>query len=172
MEFRKATKKDLDRVMQIILDARTRIGKLGIDQWQYGYPTRDIVKEDMALERYFVGEENGEILSVFAMIDDGEPTYDTIYDGSWLTGDEDAYVAVHRIAVAGHALGKGVASESLRFVAATAIARGFVSIRIDTHEGNIPMRRMLEKNGFVHCGTIYLTDGEMRVAYEKQLEER
>ena len=31
---------------------------------------------------------------------------------------------------------------------------------------------VLEKNGFVHCGTIYLTDGEMRVAYEKQLEER
>lgn len=170
MEFRKATKKDLDRVMQIIFDARTRIGKLGIDQWQYGYPTRDIVTEDIALARYYVGEEDGEILSVFAMIDDGEPTYDNIYDGSWLTGDEDKYMAVHRIAVAGNALGRGVASEALRFVAATAISRGFGSIRIDTHEGNVPMRGMLEKNGFVHCGTIYLTDGEKRVAYEKKLE--
>lgn len=171
MDFRKATKKDLDRVMQIIFDARTRIGKLGIDQWQYGYPTRDIVKEDIELERYYVGEEGSEILSVFAVIDDGEPTYETIYEGAWLTGDEDKYVAVHRIAVAGNTLKRGVASETLRFVAANAIARGFVSIRIDTHEGNIPMRGMLEKNGFVHCGTIYLTDGEKRVAYEKKFEE-
>ncbi len=169
MEFRKATKKDLDRVMQILSDARARIGKLGIDQWQYGYPTRDIVKEDIELEHYYVGEEDGNILSVFAMIDDGEPTYDVIYDGTWLTGDE-AYVAVHRIAVAGDALKRGVASETLAFVAATAMMRGFASIRIDTHEGNIPMRHMLEKNGFVHCGTIYLADGEKRVAYEKKFE--
>ncbi len=169
MEFRKANKKDLDRVMQIISDARTRIGKLGIDQWQYGYPTRDIVKEDMVLERFYVGEEEGEILSVFVIVDDGEPTYETIYEGSWLTGDEDKYIAVHRIAVSGNAVRRGIASETFRFVAAQAISRGFSSIRIDTHEGNIPMRRMLEKNGFVHCGTIYLLDGEKRVAYEKKL---
>lgn len=172
MKFRKATKKDLDRVMQILSDARARIGKLGIDQWQYGYPTRDIVKEDIELERYYVGEEEGNILSIFAMIDDGEPTYDVIYDGSWLTGDEDPYVAVHRIAVASDALKRGVASETLRYVAATALSSGFVSIRIDTHEGNIPMRRMLEKNGFVYCGVIYLTDGEKRVGYEKKFEDR
>lgn len=171
MEFRKANKKDLDRVMQIISDARARIGKLGIDQWQYGYPTRDIVKEDMALERFYVGEEEGEILSVFVIVDDGEPTYETIYEGSWLTGDEDKYVAVHRIAVSGHAVRRGIASETFRFVAAQAISRGFSGIRIDTHEGNIPMRRMLEKNGFIHCGTIYLLDGEKRVAYEKKLED-
>ena len=171
MEFRKATKKDLDKVMQIILDARTRIGKLGIDQWQYGYPTRDIVKEDIALERYYVGEEDGSILSVFAMIDDGEPTYDVIHDGTWLTADDEKYMAVHRIAVAGDSLKRGIASETLKFVAAQGISRGYASIRIDTHEGNIPMRRMLEKNGFVHCGTIYLTDGEMRVEYENKFEE-
>jgi hypothetical protein len=31
------------------------------------------------------------------------------------------------------------------------------------------MRRMLEKNGFVHCGTIYLENGDERVAYEKMI---
>jgi hypothetical protein len=29
------------------------------------------------------------------------------------------------------------------------------------------MRRMLEKNGFVYCGIIYLESGDERVAYEK-----
>ena len=40
-------------------------------------------------------------------------------------------------------------------------------VRVDTHEGNIPMRKMLEKNGFEYCGTIHLLDGQPRVAYEK-----
>ena len=85
MDFRKATKKDIDTIMQIISDARARIGKLGIDQWQYGYPTRDIVKEDIELERFYVGEEEGNILSVFVIVEDGEPTYEVIYNGEWLT---------------------------------------------------------------------------------------
>ena len=49
----------------------------------------------------------------------------------------------------------------------TARDLGMDSVRIDTHEGNVVMRRMLEKNGFVHCGTIYLMNGDARVAYEK-----
>ncbi len=170
MEFTKATKKDLDKVMQIIADARTRIGKLGIDQWQYGYPTRDIVREDIELERFYVGKEGGDILSVFVVIRDGEPTYDVIYNGEWLTGDSRNYVAVHRIAVSGDAVRRGIASQTLGFVASVAIKEGFDSIRIDTHEGNTPMRGMLERNGFVHCGTVYLTGGEKRVAYEKKFE--
>ena len=28
------------------------------------------------------------------------------------------------------------------------------------------MRGMLEKNGFTHCGTIFLESGDPRVAYE------
>ena len=46
---------------------------------------------------------------------------------------------------------------------------GKKSLRIDTHEGNVVMRKMLEKHSFVHCGTIYLENGDARVAYEKML---
>ena len=42
-----------------------------------------------------------------------------------------------------------------------------LSIRIDTHEDNKPMRRFLEKCGFKFCGIIYLEDGSKRLAYEK-----
>ena len=47
------------------------------------------------------------------------------------------------------------------------------SIRIDTHEGNLPMQRALEKSGFARCGTIFLKggaeDGDPRIAFEKLL---
>ena len=57
--------------------------------------------------------------------------------------------------------------------AALARERGMESIRIDTHAGNLPMQRALEKSGFSRCGTIYLKggaeDGDARIAFEKIL---
>ena len=43
------------------------------------------------------------------------------------------------------------------------------SIKVDTHEQNIPMQNLLKKNGFEYCGIIYLEDGGKRVAFEKTL---
>jgi len=43
-----------------------------------------------------------------------------------------------------------------------AIMAGIVyndNIRIDTHHDNKIMQRLLQENGFVHCGVIFLTDG-------------
>ena len=49
------------------------------------------------------------------------------------------------------------------------------SIKIDTHEDNKPMQRLLEKNWYVYCGIIYLDKepsiGEKRMAFEKVLEK-
>ena len=49
------------------------------------------------------------------------------------------------------------------------------NIKIDTHEDNKPMKRLLEKNWNVYCGIIYLDKepsiGEKRMAFEKVLEK-
>lgn len=168
MEIRIAEKKDIDQIMQIIADARESIGRLGIDQWQYGYPTRDLIKEDMTLSRGYVVEENGEILATFALINDGEPTYKKIYCGAWL--NDGKYIALHRIAISGKYRGRGIADKIIAFLSDYAEKYGFGSIKVDTHTGNLPMRKMLEKNGFEYCGTIHLHDGQVRVAYEKLVE--
>ena len=46
-------------------------------------------------------------------------------------------------------------------------------MRIDTHPGNAPMRRLLLKRGYAECGTVYIDHAEGatpdRVAYEKLL---
>ena len=50
---------------------------------------------------------------------------------------------------------------------------GMVSVRIDTHADNAPMRRAVEKGGFTFCGGITLTEGPEagapRIAFEKVL---
>ena len=163
----KTTKKDIDRVMVILGEARQSIGKLGIDQWQYGYPTRDIIKDDVVKGFSYVvrQEEDGEIFATFCLKEDEEPTYKEIYDGAWLNKGES--FALHRIAICNVLRGKGMADKIIEFIIQKCRDNHIPSVKVDTHKGNLPMRKMLERNGFVYCGIIHLTTGEERVAYEK-----
>lgn len=195
MNIRTTTPKDIDAVMTIIEEARTTIAALGIDQWQNGSPNRAMIEEDIALGRsYCVAsaaetaekglfcpvtadpstDGEGEVWGTFALIEDGEPTYGRIYDGQWLTPDQDgtghpAYLAIHRVAIAVSKRGSGISTAIVEYAAHKARSLGRRSLRIDTHEGNAVMRRMLTKHGFVHCGTIFLQNGDKRVAYERVL---
>ena len=175
MNIRATTPKDIDAVMAIIEEARRTIAALGIDQWQNGSPNRVMITEDVALGRgRIVTEDDGTIVGTFALIYTGEPTYNSIYDGAWQTADHDrdgsiAYMAIHRVAVSVSKRGSGVSTAMIRYAEEYARILGKISLRIDTHRGNVVMRRMLEKHGFTHCGVIYLQNGDERVAYEKVL---
>lgn len=99
---------------------------------------------------------------------DYEPDYDVLCDGAWLQNGN--YLAVHRVACKASFRGRGVGTALLTYAAAEAVKQGAVSLRIDTHEENIPMRSLLEKNGFRLCENLKLTrSNEWRVGYEKLL---
>ena len=170
MEIIKATASHAEAMLELFSEARATIAALGIDQWQNGYPSREVVEEDIALSRAYAVMDDGALCGTFVLIEDGEPTYDKIIEGHWPTGDDSQdYVAMHRVAISVRMRGKGISSAIIDYAAARARALGRASVRIDTHQGNVVMRRMLEKHGFVHCGVIYLASGESRVAYEKVL---
>ena len=80
---------------------------------------------------------------------------------------------VHRIAVKKQAKRAGYAAKMIEYEAELTRQAGYGSIRIDTHEGNIPMRTFLKKQGFEECGIIYLSNEgcaeNKRIAYEKIL---
>jgi GNAT superfamily N-acetyltransferase len=175
MNIRTTTPKDIDAVMTVIEEARTTIAALGINQWQNGSPNRVMITEDMALgQGRVVTDDEGAVIGTFALIYTGEPTYQTVYDGGWRTSDLDAdgsiaYIAIHRVAVSVAHRGSGISTAIIAYAEEFARILGKSSLRIDTHEGNVIMRRMLEKHGFVACGTIFLQNGDPRVAYEKIL---
>ena len=162
---------DLGAMMDLFSEARATIATLGIDQWQNGYPSEEIVVEDIRLSRSYAVKEGEALLGTFVLMEK-EPTYDKIYDGAWLTGERTAgYLAIHRVAVAVACRGKGVSTSILNYAEEEAKRRGLTSLRIDTHEGNKVMRRMLEKHGFSYCGVIHLENGDLRVAYERKVGE-
>ena len=171
MQIRKANSKDMEALLELFDEARGTIANLGIDQWQNGYPSREVVEEDLAKERSFVFDVEGAVRGTFVLIEDGEVLYDKIYDGHWKSGDDSSdYIAIHRVAVSVCMRGQGVSTAMISYAAKRALELGRSALRIDTHEGNVVMRRMLEKHGFEYCGIIYLANGDPRVAYEKILK--
>lgn len=167
MTIRKTTAADIDEIVPILEEARRTIAALGINQWQDGYPNRAAIEADLQRNCSYVLEKDGHVIGTFALITDGEPLYDMIENGHWRTGDDNRnYNAVHRVAIAVSSRGSGASTEMIGFARDLTRMAGKTSVRIDTHEGNRVMRRMLEKHGFVHCGTIYLANGDPRVAYE------
>ncbi len=172
MILRKAEISDTESICRIISDAQVQMARLGIDQWQNGYPDRTTIEEDI---RRGVGvilytkEDNCKIVAYCAAVYGEEPTYTRIDDGKWLTDSDSQYVVVHRLAVADQFKHRGIATYFMRLIEALAIERRCYSFRIDTHIHNRYMHALCARLGFTRCGTIYVGDGSPRVAYEKVL---
>ena len=169
MIIRPSEHSDIDALLALFDEARGTIAALGIDQWQNGYPDDSVIREDIDRERSRVVCIDGEICGTFALIVDGEPTYDEIFDGEWTDPAKDCYFALHRVAVSVKWRGRGVSSAIIGYAENEARRSQKSFLRIDTHRGNTIMRKMLEKHGFSHRGTIFLETGESRVAYEKKI---
>ena len=160
MYIRNAKTEELEIIMQIYADAREFQKKTGNPkQWEGGYPSVELVMEDMAGKHCMVCVEENEILGVFAFFMEEDPTYKVIYDGKWL--NDRKYGTIHRIASSGKKA--GVAAFCFRW----AMEQSNQNVRIDTHDDNVVMQHVLEKNGFVYCGEIITTDGTPRRAYQK-----
>ncbi len=169
MEFRKTKREDILGILRIIAQAQEYMKKEGIDQWQDGYPNEAVFEEDIEKGYSYVMVEDGRVIGTIAIIFDGEPTYDKIYEGAWKTVNEP-YAAVHRVAVDAECKGKGIAGAMIAETEKMCRERGVRSIKNDTHRDNQSMRRMQAKNGFEYCGIIYLENGDERIAFEKILK--
>ena len=168
-KFRKTEYADIPEVMRLIGQAQAYMKEAGIDQWQNGYPNEGAIAMDIAKGYSYVMEENKKIIGTMAVIFDGEPTYDHIYEGAWNT-TEEPYATVHRVAVDAECKGQGIAGSMIDEVVKMCQERGIRSIKNDTHRDNQSMQRMQAKNGFEYCGVIYLEDGAERIAFEKIVE--
>ena len=156
--IRLASLNDLDEILNVYDTARKFMRATGNPtQWNGGYPQREVLIKDIQLSQLFVLDVDGEIHAVFAFIKGEDVTYNYIENGNWLSNDE--YFAIHRVASAGKS--RGVLKICLDYCKSFS-----TNLRIDTHNDNKVMQHLLEKYGFIKCGTIYLENGDPRVAYE------
>ena len=167
MEFRKAVESDVNNIMNIIKQAQAYLKEQGINQWQDNYPNVETISNDIADKNSYVLLKDNNIVATAAVSFDGEKTYDSIYEGEWISNNE--YAVIHRIAVDSNYKGLGLSSQIIKNVEQVCLNKGVNSIKVDTHEENISMQKLLKKNKFDYCGIIYLEDRSKRIAFEKIL---
>ena len=162
--IRKSTPDDIDLILRMYDHSRSVMRADGnMAQW-VGYPTREDIEEDIRRGVSYIIEDSplpgrgarGE--ATFALVPGVEPTYAHIDHGRWVTPDRP-YSTLHRLAAMHGA--HGIADIVFRHI------KGLCDyLRVDTHHSNRPMHHILEKEGFVYCGIIYMPDGSPRDAYE------
>ena len=97
MEIRQAFPNEIGAIMTVIESARIALAEAGSSQWQGadGYPTEEIIFDDVLKGQAYVGIIDGQIVSYAAVVTDGEPAYEKIYDGDWKHHNK-RYVTFHR----------------------------------------------------------------------------
>lgn len=168
MVIRKAKLAELDEIMKIFDIARQYMREKGnMNQWINGYPSRELITEDIEAGHLFVcldtsnGDcvdgNDGKIHGVFAFILGDDPTYHVIEGGSWL--NDESYGTIHRMASDG--VISGLLEKTMPFCLSYTD-----NVRIDTHAYNEPMLNAVKRCGFKHCGVIYVADGSPREAFQ------
>lgn len=158
MNVRNATETDLEEIMNIYEIAQDFMIKNGNPtQWGKNYPDKPLVISDIKDNKCKVIYDEIGIHGVFALFDNIDPTYINIENGTWL--NDEPYLTIHRIASDGKV--HGVFESASNFCKQISN-----NIRIDTHHNNLIMQGLIEKNGFVKCGIIYVADGNARIAYQ------
>ena len=155
--IRPATLNDVDTLEKLYADAKLYLRSVGNNvQWTGEYPNRQSVIDDITNDRLYVCQYDDVIAGAFALCPGIEPTYNYI-EGAWKYDDE--YRTIHRV----------VSAHTHPRVGRACIdwcQSNFDNLRIDTHQCNKPMLRVIEQMGFVYSGIVYMADNTPRMAFE------
>ncbi|MBQ7919405.1 MAG: GNAT family N-acetyltransferase [Lachnospiraceae bacterium] len=163
MNIRNAKMEELPQIEAIYERARNYMKETGNpNQWQDKYPLPEWIVRDIANGDLYVCVDEGELCGVFYFSLEPDPDYRLIENGKWRSNAPHGII--HRVASSGTR--KGVFPAILNY------CKGIIgNIRMDTHAENKVMQHVLEKQGFVHCGTVYVRGDSPRMAYQF-MEER
>lgn len=155
--------------MELINDGIQTLRQLALDQWQDDYPTSSHITADILANNSYILSVDEKIIATVALVSTGETIYNQLQNGLWQSGEP--YLTIHRLSIARHANGQGYGSQILQLIEQIAQQKELNTIRLDTYEENIPMKKLAEKNGYHFVGTITYSETVTCLAYDKLLED-
>lgn len=160
-----AKKEEAELCGKILNDGRKFQQEQGFVQWTEDYPNIDTVYKDIENQKGYVIKIDGKLAGYLCIDFSGEPAYTDI-KGTWRA--EKAYAVVHRMAFSKEFVGIGLADTAFELIEQVCLDRDVLYIRVDTDFPNKRMQHILEKNGYVKCGTVVF-QGSEKIAYDKLL---
>ncbi len=163
-DFRQATIAEIPYCWAIVDAARNNMIAIGRHQWTPLYPNLEVITADIRDGCGYVLIEDDRIVAYGAVRLNGEPEYERLLGGKWLTyGD---YLVIHRLAVHPADEGRGLARHFFAETEAMAARKGIPSIKVDTNYDNGGMLHLMDILGYTYCGEVLYKNGYRR-AYEK-----
>lgn len=166
MLIRFATLQDIPQIMQLVSEVVPLMNAGGNFQWDAHYPNPEKFSDDIAHDKLWVAEINGNIAGVSAITTDQDPEYAEV---GWDL--RETAIVTHRLAVSPRFRGQGVAAALLQKAEDEAIRRGINTLRVDTNSNNQATQKLFPKMGYVFAGEIGLSyrPGLRFYCYEKRL---
>lgn len=159
-----ATKNDIPFIMEGIAQAKMQLRSHQSGQWQFGEPSEKTIQHDVELQQYWVLIFENVLIGGCALLFH-ETAYDQLHKGQWL--NNDPYGVIHRFYIHPKYQQKAFGIKLLHAIETKVLSLAIHNVRIDTHERNIPMRKMLEKMHYQHVGEAWLFQAGMRFVYHK-----
>lgn len=159
MIIRKATMTDFPNIWNVISRIVQYPAKCLVNLWDFRYPTKEIIQEDIELSHSYVYEENEIILGYFAL---GFTEEEYLRNVPW---QDNHFITVHRLCVQPSVWGSGVGQNMMQFIKEYAVINGFSSIRLDTYSKNDHSQKLYLKQGFEFRDMLCRPKGEY-FAYE------
>jgi ribosomal protein S18 acetylase RimI-like enzyme len=150
MEFVTIGIQELPEVIQFYAEITSDLRKKGIDQWDYFYPNRFVMKNDLKNGTLSGIKEDNYLIGAVVLDMKESKQYQRI---QWedLTGRP---LIIHRLAVHPLHQGKGIGKKLLNFAEESAMEKGHTSIRMDVYSQNPTAVGMYERAGYQVRGSI------------------
>ena len=145
--IRKAESRDIQEIIEIVLETIPIMREEGSDQWDDTYPLRKDFEQDFQNGSLFVFEHNQEIVGSITVDQTQPKEYETV---TW-TRNEWAYV-FHRLVVKPGARKLGIASQLIDYAEEHALLNGVKCMRIDTYSLNEKAQQLFLKKGYKKIG--------------------
>lgn len=142
MTFRKATANDLSELKALFITIADNLNSRGIHIWDEHYPGTAF-SEDVEKERLYLLENEGEIISAFALLDEDEDI-----DAVQWENQQASACYLYRMGMIPSYYGKGIGTFMLKQAARLTKEKGREYLRLFVADINPPAIRFYQKNGY------------------------
>ena len=149
--IRKATKRNIDAILDITRACAKHMISQNILQWNAHYPSRDAFEKDLDRQELFVLETDNTIVSCIVISTLMDNEYIPIH---WLTPNSNN-MYIHRLAVHPNYQGHGFAKHMMTYAEDYSKKNNYRSVRLDTFSQNKKNQNMYESRGYTKLGQIF-----------------
>ncbi|MFT4678325.1 MAG: ribosomal protein S18 acetylase RimI-like enzyme [Flavobacteriales bacterium] len=141
--MKQAKAEDFKSIIELYSACRVFLNTRGVDQWVHGYPTSEIVRNDIEQKDLWLVRIEDELAAAIVVNKSAAKRYNEL---SWECKGQD-HLEVHRLAVHPKYMNQGLGRSVMMWAENEAKNRGACCIRLDTYsmnEDNIRFYKNLE----------------------------